>query len=184
MLGGMARGFLPEGLARKVPKVTAAGTWPPARHARRMLILRGCVQPTLAPSIDAAMARVLDRIGISAETVAGGGCCGALPYHLNEQDEGRTVARRNIDAWWPAIERGAEAVIVTASGCGVMVKDYGHLLARRSRLREEGRARRRARPRSGRGRGRRVEGDRARRWRWIAAACASRSIRRARCSTA
>ncbi len=129
MLGQMARGLLPAGLARKVPKVAAAGTWPPARHARRMLILRGCVQPSLAPSIDAAMARVLDRIGISAETVAGGGCCGALPYHLNEQEEGRAVARRNIDAWWPAIERGAEAIIVTASGCGVMVKDYGHLLA-------------------------------------------------------
>jgi glycolate oxidase iron-sulfur subunit len=128
-LGRMARSFLPGDLARKVPTASAAGAWPAPKHARRMIVLRGCVQPTLAPSIDAAMARVLDRIGITAETVPGGGCCGALPYHLNEQDEGKAIARRNIDAWWPSIERGAEAIVVTASGCGVMVKDYAHLLA-------------------------------------------------------
>ncbi len=74
------------------------------------------------------MARVLDRIGISLIRVAAGGCCGALPQHLDAQDEALAVARRNIDAWWPHLERGAEAIVVTASGCGVMVKDYGHLL--------------------------------------------------------
>jgi glycolate oxidase iron-sulfur subunit len=94
-----------------------------------MIVPLGCVQPTIAPSIDAAFARVLDRIGISAEGLAGGGCCGALPYHLNEHAEGLDLVRRNIDAWWPAIERGAEAIVTTSSGCGVMVKDYGHLLA-------------------------------------------------------
>jgi len=75
------------------------------------------------------MARVLDRAGISALQIEAGGCCGALPFHLNEHDETRAIARRNIDAWWPYIERGGEAIVVTASGCGVMVKEYGHLMA-------------------------------------------------------
>jgi glycolate oxidase iron-sulfur subunit len=129
MLGRMTKGLLPSEIARNVPESRPAGAWPPPRHARRMLILEGCVQPSLAPSTDAAMARVLDRLEISAESVAGGGCCGALPFHLNEHDEARELARRNIDAWWPRIAQGAEAIVVTASGCGVMVKDYGHLLA-------------------------------------------------------
>ena len=129
VLGRMTKGLLPREIARRVPESRPAGPWPPLRHARRMLILEGCVQPSLAPSIDSAMARVLDRIDISAESVAGGGCCGALPFHLNDHDEARELARRNIDAWWPRIAQGAEAIVVTASGCGVMVKDYGHLLA-------------------------------------------------------
>jgi glycolate oxidase iron-sulfur subunit len=94
-----------------------------------VLIALGCVQPSLAPNIDAATARVFDRAGISAIAVEGGGCCGALSYHLSEHDEARALARRNIDAWWPHVERGAEAIVVTASGCGVMVRDYGHILA-------------------------------------------------------
>jgi glycolate oxidase iron-sulfur subunit len=95
-----------------------------------VLIPAGCVQPALAPNIDAATARVLDRAGISALAVEGGGCCGALSYHLSEHDEARALARRNIDAWWPHVERGATAIVVTASGCGVMVREYDHLLAR------------------------------------------------------
>ena len=102
------------------------------------------MQPTLAPGIDAAIARVLDRVGITLLQVAAGGCCGALPHHLDAGDEARALARRNIDAWWPHVERGAEAIVVTASGCGVMVKDYGHLLRGDPGLRGEGRARRRA----------------------------------------
>jgi glycolate oxidase iron-sulfur subunit len=126
--GRLVRGLLPASLASKVPEPSAAGTWPPARHARRMLILQGCVQPAIAPSIDAATARVLDRVGISAIPVSGAGCCGGVPFHLNEQGEALELVRRNIDAWWPHIERGAEAIIVTASGCGTMVAEYGHLL--------------------------------------------------------
>lgn len=129
MLGRMTRSLLPRELARRVPDVRPAGAWPAPRHARRMLILAGCVQPALAPSIDAAMARILDRVDISGESVAGGGCCGALPFHLNEHDAARDLARRNIDAWWPRIAQGAEAIVVTASGCGVTVRDYGHWLA-------------------------------------------------------
>jgi glycolate oxidase iron-sulfur subunit len=130
MLGRMTRGLLPRQLARRVPTARQAGEWPAPRHARRVIVLEGCVQPSIAPGIDAALARVLDRIGISAEAMTGGGCCGALPFHLDAQDEGAMLARRNIDAWWPRLQAGAEAIVVTASGCGVMVKDYGHLLAR------------------------------------------------------
>jgi len=95
-----------------------------------MLALRGCVQPALAPSINAAAARVLDRIGISLVEIAGAGCCGALRFHLNYQDAGRDDMRALIDAWWPMVASGeAEAIVMTASGCGVTVKDYVDLLA-------------------------------------------------------
>jgi glycolate oxidase iron-sulfur subunit len=111
------------------PKVVPAGPWPSPRHSRKMLVLAGCVQPSLAPSINAAAARVLDRFGISLIEVPGAGCCGALRYHLNYQEEGRRDMRALIDAWWPLVERGeVEAIVMSASGCGVTVKDYVHLL--------------------------------------------------------
>ena len=112
------------------PKATPPGDWPPARHARKMLVLAGCAQPSLAPSINAAAARVLDRAGISLIEADGAGCCGALRFHLNYQADGRDDMRALIDKWWPFIERGeVEAIVMTASGCGTTVKEYGHLLA-------------------------------------------------------
>jgi glycolate oxidase iron-sulfur subunit len=121
------------GLARVAglqPKARPAAAWPEARHRRKMLVLAGCVQPSLAPSINAAAARVLDRVGISLIEVPGAGCCGALRFHLNYQDDGRDDMRALIDAWWPLVERGeVEAIVMTASGCGATVKEYGHLLA-------------------------------------------------------
>ena len=124
----LVRPFLPAALGAKLPAPAAPpAPRPEQRHARRMLILEGCVQPALAPSINAAAARVLDRLGISLIPVASG-CCGALSYHLAAQEEGRDFMRRNIDAWWPQIEQGAEAIVITASGCGAMVKEYGHAL--------------------------------------------------------
>ncbi len=132
-LGQLARPLLPAALRRKVPKPSRAAPWPAARHGRRMLVLQGCVQPGIAPGINPALARVLDRIGVSliaAEKVA---CCGAVSYHLNAQEEGLDYARENIDAWWPHVEQGVEAIVMTASGCGVMVKEYGHLLAHDAR---------------------------------------------------
>ena len=112
------------------PRTRPAGAWPAARHARRMLVLRGCVQPALAPSINAAAARVLDRVGVSLLEVPGAGCCGGLRFHLNEQEAGRDDMRALIDAWWPLVAgREIEAIVMTASGCGVTVKDYAHLLA-------------------------------------------------------
>jgi len=129
-LGRLARPFLPGAVKAKVPAAAPrAGEWPAPRHARKMAVLAGCVQPTLAPSINAAAARVLDRFGISLIEVRGAGCCGALRFHLNKQEEGRDDMRALIDAWWPLVERGElEAIVMTASGCGVTVKEYGHLL--------------------------------------------------------
>jgi glycolate oxidase iron-sulfur subunit len=124
---------------RLVPAPAApAGAWPAPRHARRMLALAGCVQPALAPRINAAAARVLDRIGVSLIEAPGAGCCGALRFHLNRQDAGRDDMRALIDAWWPYVERGAvEAIVATASGCGVTVKEYGELLAHDPGYREK-----------------------------------------------
>lgn len=127
-VGRLFKPILPKDIGSGIPDRLAAGKWPDARHPRRMIAPIGCVQGALAPIIDSAMARVLDRIGISLVRVSGGGCCGALPYHLSEQERAIDIIKRNIDAWWPHIEQGAEAIVVTASGCGVMVKDYGHLL--------------------------------------------------------
>ena len=127
--GRLVRPLLPKVLRDKVPEqVTPAGVWPARRHERRMLVLAGCVQPALAPSINAAAARVLDRLGITLVEVPAGGCCGAVRFHLNEQRAGKDDMRALIDAWWPEVEAGAEAIVMTASGCGAMVREYGHLL--------------------------------------------------------
>ena len=121
--------FLPDAIRRKIPKRAIAPKARPApRHARRVLMLEGCVQPSLSPNTNAAAARVLDRLGISVSGAPQAGCCGATDYHLNAQEAGLARARRNIDAWWPAVEAGAEAIVQTASGCGAFVKEYGHLL--------------------------------------------------------
>src|SRR5467141_3732211 len=119
-LGQLARPFLPARLAETIPaSVARAGAWPAPRHARKMLALAGCVQPSLAPDINAAAARVLDRIGISLVEAKGAGCCGALRFHLTYQDDGLEDMRALIDRWWPHVEAGVEAIVMTASGCGV-----------------------------------------------------------------
>ena len=127
-LGRGVRGLMPGFLKARVPAAEKSGAWPAPRHDRRMLVLQGCVQPGLKPNINAATARVLDRIGISLTPAAEAGCCGALAHHLNDTAAGLASARRNIDAWIPHLDAGVEAIVMTASGCGVMVKDYGWLL--------------------------------------------------------
>jgi glycolate oxidase iron-sulfur subunit len=122
------RPLLPEPWRSKIPARSRAKPRPARAHARKMLILDGCVQPALAPSINAAAANVLDRLGIGLVRAEGAGCCGALSYHLAAHEEGKNFMRRNIDAWWPHVERGAEAIVMTASGCGAMVKEYGQVL--------------------------------------------------------
>ncbi|HZR69634.1 MAG TPA: glycolate oxidase subunit GlcF [Burkholderiales bacterium] len=129
-VGRALRPLLPAALRRSVPRTARApGAWPAARHARKMLVLAGCVQPSLAPDTNAAAARLLDRIGISLLEAPGAGCCGALRFHMNYQREGLDDMRALIDAWWPYVQtRAVEAIVMTASGCGVTVKEYGHLL--------------------------------------------------------
>src|SRR5450755_1869393 len=128
-LGQALRPVLPKVLRDKVPVRVRARPEQSARtRPRKVLILQGCVQPAMLPNIDAALARALDRVGISLLRVAGGGCCGAVSEHLGAREEAAAFARRNIDSWWPQVENGAEAIVVTASACGVAVKDYGHLL--------------------------------------------------------
>jgi glycolate oxidase iron-sulfur subunit len=126
--GRLFRPLLPSEIADKIPLAIPAGTTPERSHPRNMVVLNGCVQPGLAPATNAAAARVLDRLGISLLRAPKAGCCGAVSYHLNAHDEGINFMRRNIDAWWPFIEDGAEALVMTASGCGAMVREYGHLL--------------------------------------------------------
>ena len=126
--GQLVRPLLSPALQDKLPPTRAAGAWPRTVHARKMLVLAGCVQPAMAPSINAASARVLDALGVQLIAAPRAGCCGALRYHLNDQDSALDDMRRNIDAWWPMIEQ-VEAIVMTASGCGVTVKEYGHLLA-------------------------------------------------------
>ncbi|WLG47147.1 glycolate oxidase subunit GlcF [Pseudomonas sp. FP1740] len=130
-IGATFRPLLPRGVEAKLPHdLPAPGERPVPRHARRVLMLEGCVQPGLSPNTNAATARVLDRLGISVIAAPEAGCCGALDYHLDAQAMGLDRARRNIDAWWPHLESGAEAIVQTASGCGAFIKDYGHLLER------------------------------------------------------
>jgi glycolate oxidase iron-sulfur subunit len=127
-VGRMAKPLMPASLANKMGMARPAGERPVARHARHVLMLEGCVQPAMAPSINAAAARVLDRLGISAVSAREAGCCGALAHHLNDHETSHAAIKRNIDAWWPHVEAGAQAIIVTASGCGTMVAEYGHAL--------------------------------------------------------
>ena len=122
------RPLLPRTLRARVPAAQAAGVWPSGTHARRMLVLSGCVQSAATPATNAAAARVFDRLGIRLIAAPQAGCCGAVSHHLSAQGEARDFMRRNIDAWWPHIEQGAEAIVITASGCGAVVKEYGELL--------------------------------------------------------
>jgi len=126
-LGQAVRGLLPEALRNKVPTAPSAGAWPKQKHVRKMLMLAGCVQPSMQPNINSATARVLDAVGIEIVLATKAGCCGAVKFHLNDHDGGKAEMRRNIDVWWPHFESGVEALVMNASGCGVMVKDYGHL---------------------------------------------------------
>ena len=135
-LGQIARPLLPAALKSKVPAPGGARAhqWPTREHARKVLILLGCVQPAMAPNINAATARVLDAAGIQTLVADGAGCCGAIRTHLNDTEGGLNDMRRNVDAWWPLVEGltsagKVEAIVMNVSGCGVTVKDYGHALA-------------------------------------------------------
>jgi glycolate oxidase iron-sulfur subunit len=127
-LGQTVRPLLPAALKNKVPAKQEAGAWPTRTHARKMLMLAGCVQPAMLPNINAATARVLDTLGVQVQVIERARCCGAIRQHMDDHAGALDDTRRNIDAWWPALEAGAEAIVINASGCGPMVKEYGHLL--------------------------------------------------------
>ena len=135
-IGQALRRFLPRDLQSRVPQRRTMGEWPARPHARSMLVWQGCVQPPLAPDINAAAARVLDRLGIRL-IKAGDGCCGAVSQHMGAADEARAFMRRNIDALWPQIEAGVEAIVLTASGCGAFFREYGHLLQKEPEYRDK-----------------------------------------------
>ena len=126
--GQLVRGLLPASLKAKVPAPQNAGAWPTREHARKVLMLAGCVQPAMMPNINTATARVLDAVGIQTVIAPKAGCCGAVKFHLNDQEGGKAEMRANIDAWWPLVEQGVESIVMNASGCGVTVKEYGHIL--------------------------------------------------------
>jgi len=127
-LARLIRPLLAKVYRQKIPVTELGGNWPVNNHQRKVIILAGCVQPTLAPAIDVAAARVLDRLAVSLITVEASECCGALSYHLSEHESAKLLAKRNIDACWPYIEQGIEAITMTASGCGVALKEYRTLL--------------------------------------------------------
>ncbi len=128
-MGQMVRPMLPASLKNKVPAKQAVGQIPAQIHQRKVLMLEGCVQPAMSPNINSATRRVLDAAGIETIVAAKAGCCGAVKFHLNDQEGGKAQMRANIDAWWPSIEsQSIEAIVMNASGCGVTVKEYGHIL--------------------------------------------------------
>jgi glycolate oxidase iron-sulfur subunit len=128
-MGQMVRPLLPKALKNKVPAKQSSGHIPRRAHARKMLLLEGCVQPSMSPNINAATMRVLDAAGIETIMAKKAGCCGAVKFHLNDQDGGMREMKANIDAWWPHVASDeVEAIVMNASGCGVTVKEYGHIL--------------------------------------------------------
>jgi glycolate oxidase iron-sulfur subunit len=127
-VGQVMKPLVPYAVQAKIPPKAKSSPWPSSSHSRVMLVLAGCAQPSAAPNTNAAAARVLDKLGITLVEEPKAGCCGAVSYHLSDHEEGLNFMRRNIDAWWPAIEAGAETLVMTASGCGAMVTEYGHLL--------------------------------------------------------
>jgi len=133
-LGQALRSLLPGRVRQNVMPRRSPAEWPTRQHSRRVVMPEGCVQTAMSPNINSATARVLDRIGIEVMRPPGrSGCCGAVRQHLGDGPGALEEVRRNIDRWWPAIEQGVEAIVLNASGCGVMVKDYGHLLRADSR---------------------------------------------------
>ncbi len=138
-LGQTLRPLLPQAWAQRIPPRRVAGPLPQLQGnpERTMILLEGCVQPALSADINGATRRVLARLGIAVQTASKARCCGALDAHLGALAQARQGMRRNIDAWWPLIEAGAEAIVITASGCGTLVKEYGHHLQEDPQYREK-----------------------------------------------
>ncbi len=125
LLGRTFKFLSPAALKNKIIDKRPSGPWPTHNHERKVILLNGCVQPAMLPSIDAATARVLDQLGFYSILVADSGCCGAVKFHLNDQYGSLNQMRANINAWWPLLETGqAQAIVINASGCGLTVRQY------------------------------------------------------------
>jgi len=120
--------LLPGRLKANLPPVHKSKPLLEQTHQRFMVVLAGCVQSVSSPQTNLAAAKVLDKLGISLLETPTAGCCGALAQHLSAEEKAVKQMQQNIDAWWPYIEQGCEAVVMTASGCGSTVKEYEYLL--------------------------------------------------------
>lgn len=127
-IGQVFKPVMSDGMKKKMPLLPEPTARPQQTHSRKMLVLEGCAQSIATPETNSATARILDKLSIELISANKAGCCGAVSHHLSAVDEGLDFMRRNIDAWWPYVEQGAEAIVITASGCGAVVKEYGHLL--------------------------------------------------------
>ncbi len=137
-LGRLVSFALPDYLARAVPRLRGAKPLTVQHHARRVVVLDGCVQRAATPQVNRALASVLDAAGVAVVHVPGEGCCGSLALHLGQHERALDAIRANVDALYAAAA-DTEAIVSTASGCGVTVKDYGRLLANDPRYAERAR---------------------------------------------
>lgn len=128
-LGRQLRPVLPRAIKKKIQITVKSGQWPNAKHATKMLLHVGCVQPALMPNVDAATARVFNKLGIELIVASSAECCGAIRQHLSDHHGAEAQMKRNIDAWWPYVDSGIDTIVINASGCGVMIKDYAEILA-------------------------------------------------------
>jgi glycolate oxidase iron-sulfur subunit len=128
-LGQAFAPFMPGIIRQSIPARQQQLARGNSRHPRKMLMLAGCVQPTLAPNTNTLASNLLDKLGIEVIELEQNHCCGAAAFHTSDPDYGMRQVKHLIDAWWPHIEAGVEAIVVTATGCGVSVRDYGRLLA-------------------------------------------------------
>jgi len=131
--GQLLKPILPNSLKRQIPDRQKARLRPDYHQGnqaqtRKMLVLEGCVQSVATGNTNNATANILHKLGIELITPIQAGCCGAVSQHLSAQQEALDFMRRNIDAWWPYIEQGITAIVITASGCGAMIKEYAYLL--------------------------------------------------------
>lgn len=137
--GQLLRPLLPASIRVQIPSAQTLAPAATGGHPRKMLVLDGCVQSAATPRTNNAAQRVLDRLGITLVYAPAATCCGAVDYHLGAHQDGLDHMRRNIDAWWPHIETGAEAIISSATGCGSMLADYGELLGNDTRYADKAR---------------------------------------------
>ncbi len=141
-IGQLLKPILPASIKQRIPDNQKEMSWLSKKRMdqsknRKMLVLQGCVQSVATPNTNSAAANLFHKLDIQLIAAGGAGCCGAVSQHLSAPKEALNFMRRNIDAWWPFIEQGAEAIVITASGCGVIVKEYGHLLKHDSNYAEK-----------------------------------------------